>query len=130
MTRTLACWAKGLLSEAELHAAAMEVMDGRYEADLGGGLCKKRVARPGQGKSGASRTLVATRHGSMVFFIAGRRKSDPGPDFSTGQEAAARVVAKGLRAADDRMVVVLLVQGTIKEIADGPQDEPQDPRRR
>ncbi|WP_425330086.1 type II toxin-antitoxin system RelE/ParE family toxin [Synechococcus elongatus] len=34
-----------------------------YEADLGGGLFKKRVARAGGGKSGGYRTLIATNQG-------------------------------------------------------------------
>ncbi|MDZ4759806.1 MAG: type II toxin-antitoxin system RelE/ParE family toxin, partial [Alphaproteobacteria bacterium] len=41
------------------------------EVDLGGGLLKKRIARPGQGKSGGFRTLVATNKGSKWFFVFG-----------------------------------------------------------
>ncbi len=32
---------------------------GLIDADLGGGLIKQRVARPGKGKSGGYRTLIA-----------------------------------------------------------------------
>jgi hypothetical protein len=32
--------------------------EGLFDADLGGGLFKKRIARQGQGKSGGFRTLV------------------------------------------------------------------------
>jgi hypothetical protein len=40
--------------------AVREMQQGIYEADLGGGLLKKRISRHGQGKSGGFRTIVAT----------------------------------------------------------------------
>lgn len=48
---------------------------GLYEGDLGGGLLKKRIARPGQGKSGGYRTLVATNKDSKWFFVFGFPKN-------------------------------------------------------
>ena len=51
----------------------MEV--GLYEADLGGGMLKKRIARPGQGKSSGFRTLVATNRANRWFFVFGFLKS-------------------------------------------------------
>jgi hypothetical protein len=43
------------------------MVSGLFDADLGGGLFKKRIARSGQGKSGGYRTLVATNKGNRVF---------------------------------------------------------------
>ena len=48
---------------------------GLYEADLGGGVLKKRIARPGKGKSGGFRTLVATNKSSRWIFIFGFPKN-------------------------------------------------------
>lgn len=42
---------------------------------LGGGLLKKRIGRPGQGKSGGFRTLVATNNGRKWFFVFGFPKN-------------------------------------------------------
>jgi hypothetical protein len=67
MTKAFARWARGILSEAALCQAAREIELGRFEADLGGGLCKKRIARPGAGKSGGTRTLVATAFGAATI---------------------------------------------------------------
>ena len=53
---------KERLSEAVLCRTAREVVAGTLgagEADLGGGLFKKRIARPGGGKSGGYRMIVA-----------------------------------------------------------------------
>lgn len=49
---------------------------GLIDADLGGGVVKKRVALPGRGKSGGSRTLVATNKGNRWFFVFGFEKND------------------------------------------------------
>lgn len=50
--------------------------DGLYDADLGSGLFKKRIARPGQGKSGGFRTLVATNKASRWVFVFGFSKKE------------------------------------------------------
>ena len=52
------------------------MMAGLYDADLGGGLVKKRIARPGQGKRGGLRTLVATNKGNRWVFVFGFPKNE------------------------------------------------------
>ena len=75
-TRWFERWArKEGLATASLCAAVREMQAGLFEADLGGGLLKKRVARPGQGKSGGFRTLVATNRGGRSVFVYGFPKS-------------------------------------------------------
>ena len=75
-TRWFERWArKEGLSASSLCAAVREMTAGLYEADLGGGLLKKRIARPGQGKSGGFRTLVATNKGSCWVFVFGFPKN-------------------------------------------------------
>ena len=69
-TRWFDRWArKHDLSTRTLCEAVRDMQSGMYEADLGGGLLKKRIARPGQGKSGGFRTLVATNKGNKWFFV-------------------------------------------------------------
>ena len=63
------------MSTRALCEAVREMRAGLYEADLGGGLLKKRIARPGQGKSGGFRTLVATNKGGKWFFVFGFPKN-------------------------------------------------------
>jgi hypothetical protein len=41
---------------------------GLIDANLGGGIIKKRVALPGRGKRGGARTLVATNSANRWFF--------------------------------------------------------------
>ncbi len=49
---------------------------GIVDADLGGGVIKQRVARPGQGRSGGYRTLIAFRSETRAVFLFGFAKND------------------------------------------------------
>jgi len=70
-------WArKEGLTTRSLCDAVREMAAGLYEADLGGGLLKKRIARPGQGKRGGFRTLVATNKGNRWIFVYGFPKNE------------------------------------------------------
>ncbi len=117
-TRTFARWAKRLLADEALCSAAREIEAGRFEADLGGGVCKKRVALAGQGKSGSTRTLVAKQNAYAIIFLAGREKSDPGNDFSINEVNTAKIVAKGLEKADGERLTDLAGNGSLVEICD------------
>lgn len=57
--KTFGRWARKLVTDEALCAAAREIEQGIFEADLGGGVCKKRGAVASKGKSGSTRTLVA-----------------------------------------------------------------------
>ena len=60
--RDFARWqASEKLPDAALCKAVQEMENGLIDADLGGSLYKKRVARLGGGKSGGYRTLLSAR---------------------------------------------------------------------
>ncbi len=76
-TRTFNRWLrKTLLTDAALLKAIDEMEQGLVDADLGGNLYKKRVALPGRGKSGSTRTLIATNRQNRWFFMFGFEKND------------------------------------------------------
>lgn len=64
------------LSDADLRKATQEMAAGLIDADLGGGVVKKRIGLAGRGKRGGARTLVATNKGSRWFFILGFEKNE------------------------------------------------------
>jgi len=64
------------LTDPSLCQAIREMIAGLIDADLGGGLYKKRVARTGKGKSGGFRTLVATNRGDRWIFVFGFAKNE------------------------------------------------------
>jgi len=75
--RDFARWQAGEhLPDSSLCNAVLEMECGLIDADLGAGLFKKRVARPGSGKSGGYRTLLSARIGSRYVFLHGFAKSD------------------------------------------------------
>lgn len=114
--KTFGRWARKLVTDEALCAAAREIEQGIFEADLGGGVCKKRVAIAGKGKSGSTRTLVAKKHERAIFFLVGREKSEPGSDFSDKVIDAAKLVAKGLEHASAAQMTEMVDAGTIEEI--------------
>jgi hypothetical protein len=57
------------LADDGLLEAIDRAEDGKIDADLGGGLIKQRVARPGQGRSGGFRTIIAYRKGERAIFL-------------------------------------------------------------
>jgi len=120
--KTFARWAKKILSDEQLCAAAQEILNGQYEADLGAGLCKKRIAVTGQGKSGATRTLVAKEGVNGMFFIAGRQKSDPGTDFSDANVGQAQVIGEAFQKATATQLKALVEAGVLKEICHDGQE--------
>ena len=76
-TRHFARWMrKTELTDSALCSAVAEMAQGLIDADLGGGVVKKRVGLAGHGKSGGARTLVATNKGTRWFFVLGFEKSD------------------------------------------------------
>jgi hypothetical protein len=56
------------ITDRALAKAVQSAERGLVGANLGGGLIKQRVARPGQGKSGGYRTVVVYRRGDRAVF--------------------------------------------------------------
>jgi hypothetical protein len=94
------------IDDTSLSKAVHRIEAGLIDADLGGGLIKQRVARPGQGKSGGYRTVIAYRRGERAVFLYGFAKSARGNVCDDEVEAWRRVGraylgldAKGVEAA-------------------------------
>ena len=64
------------ISDIELKEAVSQLEEGQVNANLGGGVYKVRVARPGEGKSGGHRVIVLFRSGERTFFVYGFAKSE------------------------------------------------------
>jgi hypothetical protein len=75
------------LTEKALCKAIAEMADGLIDADLGGGVLKKRISLPGRGKSGGTRVLIATNKRDLWFLIFGFEKNQR--DNISGKELQA-----------------------------------------
>jgi hypothetical protein len=49
---------KARITDSELWKVAALANEGIVDANLGGGVIKQRIARPGEGKSGGSRSII------------------------------------------------------------------------
>lgn len=115
-TKTFDRWARKVVSDALLCEAAHQIEQGLFEADLGGGVCKKRVPIPGQGKSGSTRILVAKSIKMPSSFFAGREKNTPDTDFSDKEIEAAKIIAQALESVNNKKLDELLATKILKEI--------------
>jgi hypothetical protein len=64
------------ITDTELLEAVNQLEEGQADADLGGGVYKVRVARPGEGKSGGYRVIVFFKREERTFFVYGFAKSN------------------------------------------------------
>ena len=118
-TRWFDRWArKQGLSTLSLCVAVQEMMAELYEADLGGGLLKKRVARTGQGKSGGFRTLVATNKGNRWIFVFGFQKNERSNIDKREEEALKKLSTHLLSLLTDALVAAQRNNELIEVICD------------
>jgi len=117
-TRGFQRWAKRVgLSDEALSLAVSEMAEGLFDADLGGGVVKKRVALPGQGKRGSTRTLLATNRNDRWIFIFGFEKNKRA-NISSKELAALRLLAEDLLALDSVQLAKAIDSGALLEVTD------------
>ncbi|AEF81044.1 type II toxin-antitoxin system RelE/ParE family toxin [Leadbettera azotonutricia] len=106
---------KAGITDTDLITAAEEVNRGEYEADLGGGVFKKRVARVGAGKSGGYRVILFFRQDERLIFSYVFAKSNRG-NIDDAELRAFRATAKGdLEYTEDQMNA-FVKKGLYKEL--------------
>jgi hypothetical protein len=112
---------KERIADSALLDAVRRAQRGLIDADLGGGVIKQRVARPGQGRSGGYRTIVLYRRGQRAFFVFGFAKSDRG-NIEDDEEEQFRRMAGHVLALSDAHLAALVEAGQFVEI-EGYDDE-------
>jgi hypothetical protein len=105
------------LTDKALCAAVLEMAQGLMDADLGGGVVKKRIALPGRGKSGA-RTLLATNKGNRWFFLFGFEKNERA-NVADDELAALQELAKELLVRTTVELDTAVADGPLLEICNG-----------
>ena len=115
-TRYFSRWMRKTdLSDPALCAAVLEMERGLIDADLGGGVVKKRVALPGRGKSGGARTLVATNKGNRWFFVFGFEKNER-PNVTAKELEALQKIAADLLKLTSKDLDAHVEFGELQEI--------------
>ncbi len=118
LTRGFDRWRrKAKVADAVLRRAVAEMRRGLVDADLGGGLFKKRIPLPGRGKRGGARTLLATNRGGRWIFLTGYAKNEIA-DLSPRETDAFRELAKDMLKLAEHDLDRLLALGEFTEIPD------------
>jgi hypothetical protein len=117
-TKWFAKWAVSQkLTDAALAVAVAEMERGLVDAELGGEVVKKRVALPGKGKRGSTRTLVAFRHGDKAFFIYGFAKNERA-NISAKEVKALKLLARELLSYTKPALAKVVKAGELIEVKD------------
>jgi hypothetical protein len=103
------------IAGASLSEAIERAERGTIDADLGGGIIKQRVARPGQGRSGGFRMVVAYRAAERAVFLFAFAKSDRG-NIDDDELEALRTIGANWLAASAELVGQAIEDGDLKEI--------------
>ena len=114
------------LTDESLCKAVSEMERGLVDADLGGGVVKKRVALPGRGKRGGARTLVITNRGDRWFFVYGFEKSVRANILAEDLEGL-REIAKQLLDRTSAQLDQAVGDGSLQEICYDEKTQGQEP---
>lgn len=105
------------IADEALLEAIVRAKRGLIDADLGGGVIKQRVARPGQGKSGGFRTIILYRTAERAFFVYGFSKNDR-DNIDDNEEIAFKKAAGYVLGLSDTHLAELIDQKQFTEVHD------------
>ena len=115
-TRHFNRWSRKVgLSDQTLCRAVMEIRQGLIDADLGGGIIKKRIALPGHGKRGSTRTLLATNRNDRLFFVYGFEKNERS-NVSDNELEALKLLADDLLRLSEKQISKAVGKGSLLEV--------------
>jgi hypothetical protein len=121
-TRALARFAKReAISDESLVVAIETAKRGLIDANLGGGLIKQRVARPGQGKRGGFRMLIGFRSDRAIFLFGFAKNERENIDDQ--QLTTLREIVASWFAADDKKIAQALKDGLLIEVKHGKENK-------
>lgn len=107
---------KEKISADALWDAVERAENGQIDADLGGGVIKQRIARPGEGKSRGYRSIVIFRKGELSFFVYGFSKSELG-NIREDEEEQFKKMARHVLSLTEAQLNELVANGQFEEVA-------------
>ena len=103
------------ISDTVLLDAVDRAEKGRIDADLGCGVIRQRIARPGQGRSKGYRTIVFFRSGARAFFVFGFARSRRA-NIDADEEEQFKQAARHVLALTEKQIAELLKKGDFVEV--------------
>jgi hypothetical protein len=103
------------IKDAVLKDAIARAERGIIDAELGGGVIKQRIARPGQGRSGGYRSIIIFQKGERAIFVYGFAKSDR-EDIEPDELVGFKKLAKEWFTFSDQKIDALIKNQELTEI--------------
>jgi hypothetical protein len=103
------------IHDEALARAIRDAENGLVAAELGGGLIKLRIARPGRGKSAGYRTLIAYSKGRRAVFLLGFAKNER-ENIEPKQLADLKLAAADILSRSDRLIDAEVQAGRLQEV--------------
>ncbi len=113
---------KEAIDDVALCRAVRAAGQGLIDADLGGGLIKQRIARPGGGKSGGYRTLILFKAGTRAVFAYGFAKN-MAANVSTAEVRQLKDAAAVILALSEQQMTTAVEAGKFVEVICDETDE-------
>ena len=103
------------ISDEGLREAILRAEAGQVDADLGGGVVKQRIVRPGQGKSKGYRTIILLRKGFRAFFVYGFAKNER-DNIRKDEEEQFKKMANHVLGLSEAQLNILIANGQMEEV--------------
>ena len=103
------------IADNALCEAVRKAERGLVDAELGSGVIKQRIARPGEGKSGGYRGIVLLRSGDRAFFVYGFAKNER-DNIDDDELRGFKRLAREMLAIDDGVIERMKRSGGLKEL--------------
>ena len=114
---------KARIADEILRKAVADADRGLVDADLGGGVIKQRIARPGAGKAGGFRTIILFRLGERAFFVHGFAKNEQ-DNIRDDELAAFKMLAAEMLGYDESAIARAIETGTLSEVKEDDEAVP------
>src|SRR5580698_1042818 len=112
---------KERIRDAVLLDAVARAEKGQVDADLGGGVIKQRIARPGHGKSSGYRTILLFRRGQRAVFVYGFAKKER-ENIDSDEEKQFKEAAHHVLRLTEKQLAQLVIQGDFLEVREREQE--------
>jgi hypothetical protein len=115
--RTFCEWAKSeKLTDYTLIKAVEEIEKGLFDANIGNGLYKKRIAKKGKGKRAGYRVILGFKYNNKAIFLYGFSKNER-DNISERETLAYKKLAGYFLQITDQQLTVLIKNGELFEVS-------------
>ena len=113
------------ITDEQLEKALEEIDQGLHNGDLGGGLIKKRLPRPNQGKSGGFRTIIAYKKGKRAVYLFVFAKNER-ENIKENEKQALKRLAKSYLGLNEKKLKQAIEESSLVRVDSGREQDEQN----